>query len=100
MWFSKTKPQPFDLPIDAAFGLKVANRVVVAGVIAEGVIVKGAKAKLQVSGSSTPVTVVGLEAGPGKPVKSGSAGDRIAVMIEGAEKADVPEGARLISEGG
>jgi len=109
MWFRRPKPSPpstppsvvaFDMPIDDAFRLKVEGSVVVVGVIAAGEIKPGMRLEIQTANGAIPVTVTALEGGPGKPISQARAGDRVGVMLQGANKDQVPAGSRLTGDGG
>jgi translation elongation factor EF-Tu-like GTPase len=88
------------MPIDDAFRLKTEGSVVVVGVIAAGEIKPGMRLEVRTANAAIPVTVTALEAGPSKPISSARAGDRVGVMLQGANKDQVPAGSRLTGGGG
>jgi len=87
----------FRMPVDDAFALPQPDKTVVVGVVSEGEVRPGARLVLRAGGAARPVTVEGLEAHH-RPLRVARAGDRVAVMVAGAGKADVSPGAVLESD--
>ena len=87
---------PFRMPVDDAFALKVPGKVVVVGVVADGEVRPGDRLVLRAAGAEVPVTVEALEAHH-QPVRAARRGDRVGVMLIGADKAQVGHGAVLAS---
>ena len=98
MWLHRNRPPApaaaFRMPIDDAFALIAPGKVVVVGVIAEGEIRPGKSLMLHTDTAAIPVTVEALEAYH-KPLSSARAGDRVGIMLVGAEKDQVTAGASL-----
>lgn len=106
MWFfrpkqiSMPKPAipaaaPFYMSIDDAFRLKADGRVVVVGVIGKGEISPGMELEIRTTNAVIPVIVMSLEGGLNKPISKARAGDRVGVMLQGANKDNVPAGSQL-----
>ena len=108
MWFRKktTSLSPaandaaiFDMPIDDAFKLKVAGRVVVVGVVAAGEIRPGMDLRIRTPETTIPVKVIALEAFH-QPLKYAHVGDNVAALLDGVERDQVVPGSRLTGGGG
>jgi selenocysteine-specific translation elongation factor len=84
------------MPVDDAFALKVLGKVVVVGVVADGEVRPGDRLVLRASAAEVPVTVEALEAHH-RPLQVARRGDRVGVMLVGADKAQVGHGAVLAS---
>jgi translation elongation factor EF-Tu-like GTPase len=106
MWFRKSNQtpdsqpiadMPFDMPIDDAFRLKIEGSVVVVGVIAAGDIRPDMELEIWTKEGATPVIVKSLEGGPGISISRASAGERVGVLLQGANKDQIPLGSRLRS---
>jgi selenocysteine-specific translation elongation factor len=87
----------FRMPVDDAFALREPNQTVVVGVVSEGEVRPGDRLVLRAGGAARPVTVEALEADH-RPLRVARAGDRVAVKVVGAGKAEVPPGAVLEAE--
>lgn len=87
----------FDMPIDDTSSLKIEGSIVVVGVIVAGEIQAGMRLEIRSSTAIIPVSVVALEAGPGKSVSSARVGDRVGVLLKGARKDQVASGSHLVA---
>jgi selenocysteine-specific translation elongation factor len=87
----------FRMSIEDAFALPQADKAVVVGVVFEGKVRPGDRLVLRSGGAARPVTVEALEAHQ-RPLRVARAGDRVAIMVVGAGKADVSPGAVLESD--
>ena len=81
---------------DSSFALTIPNKVVVVGIVAEGLVRPGMKLVVnrRDSESEIPVSVYGLEEGR-TPLRYAKAGDRVAIILTGATKDDVGPGDEL-----
>jgi selenocysteine-specific elongation factor len=84
--------------IDEVFALNQPGKVVVVGVVADGEVKPGERLSLRATGDDVRVTVEAIEANH-KPLQVASRGDRVGIMLAGAEKAQVGHGAVLASAG-
>ena len=87
----------YQMPVDDAFALPEPDKAVVVGVVSEGEVRPGDRLVLRAGGATRPVTVEALEADH-RPLRVARAGDRVAVKVIGAGKAQVPPGAVLGSD--
>jgi translation elongation factor EF-Tu-like GTPase len=104
MWFLRPKKKPpapvafpLDMPIDDAFRMKFDDLVVVVGIIAAGEIKVGMQLRIQTPAASIPVTVAGLEGGLNNSIDVARVGNRVSVLLRGANKDQVAPGSRLVS---
>jgi translation elongation factor EF-1alpha len=88
---------PFRMPVDDTFEIGQPDQAVVVGVVSEGEIRPGDRLVLRAGTAIRPVTVEALEADH-RPLQIARAGDRVAVRVVGAGKAQVPPGAVLESD--
>ncbi len=86
----------FRMTVDDAFALKEQGSVVVVGVVSEGEVRPGDVLSVQTAHAQLRVVVKALEAFH-KPVKRGKAGDRIGIMLTGANKEQISSGDLLVS---
>jgi selenocysteine-specific translation elongation factor len=84
------------MPVDDAFALKVSGKLVVVGIVAAGEVRPGARLLLRDAGGALPVSVEALEAHD-RPIQAARRGDRVGIMLVGAEKGQVGPGAVLVS---
>jgi selenocysteine-specific translation elongation factor len=97
-WFrgAARAAEPFRMPVDDAFALKVPGKVVVVGVVADDEVRPGDRLVLRTTAAEVPVTVEALETHH-KPLRAARRDDRIGVMLVGVDKAQVEHGAMLAS---
>jgi translation elongation factor EF-1alpha len=94
---SEAVTHSFRMPVDDAFAAGPPDQAVIVGVVSDGEIRPGDRLVLRAGGAARTVTVESLEADH-QPLKVARTGDRVAVKVIGAGKAQVPPGAVLESE--
>ena len=85
----------FRMPIDDAFALTVAGKVVVVGKIVEGEVRPGDRLTIKLQTGDIAVEVEALEAF-GEPISVGQSGKNIGVLLVGASKQQISPGAILV----
>ena len=90
----KRVPGPFRMSIDDAF--RLADKVVVVGVVAAGEVRPGDRLVLQTGVTERPVTVEVMESYH-RPIRAARAGVRVGILLTGATKEQVGPGATLAS---
>ncbi len=90
-----TTSPAFRMPIDDAFELKVPGKVVVVGKIAAGEVRPGDRLKIKGQNEEISVEVEALEAF-GEPITVGRTGKNVGIMLIGATKEQIMQGAMLV----